>query len=456
MLHGWKEIATHLSRDVRTVKRWEKQRGLPIRRTPGEGRPNVYVVLSELEQWLSPTLQQASQPAAPSPPPVPDPPAHEEATTPPPFIAASLSTTRRVFPSAVWSLAALSLVALLAALWHRHTRPAPVSTAVRYVSPVPGVDDLYLRGVYFNEQRTPESLNLALGNLTSALAKDPNDAPAWSALAQTYILLREYSTMPSAEAYAKARAAARRSIALQPNLSEPHTSLAFIEFFWDWNPPAAERDFHTALTLDPNSALAHHWYGSMLNHEGRYAEALDQLNRALALQPTSAAILSNRALALGLGGHRAEAIAQLGQVIVQNPGITAPHQRFLFLCTIPPIDYPCFLEQNRIDMEIVHDRRGVADWVAIAHAYRTRGKRAMWQARLAVDQRDFPRGDSVRIAQDQLALGQTDAAFTTLDRAFQSHDTGMIGDAMDPLFYSVHHDPRFQHLLARIGLPPVQ
>jgi hypothetical protein len=80
----------------------------------------------------------------------------------------------------------------------------------------------------------------------------------------------------------------------------------------------------------------------------------------------------------------------------------------------------------------------------------------MWQARLAVDQRDFPHGDSVRIAQDQISLGQTDAAFATLDRAFQSHDTGMIGDAMDPLFYSVHQDPRFNRILARLDLTPIQ
>jgi Tfp pilus assembly protein PilF len=445
MLQGWKEIADYLSRDERTVKRWEKQRGLPVRRTPGEGRPNVYVLVAELDEWLSrsPLRAETAEEVTPVAPP---------AAAPPPQTTHLRSWT---LPAAFASLMVAFVAGGFALHAYRVRSTAPL-TATHYVSKVPGVNDLYLRAVYFNEQRTPESLNLALGNLTTALAKDPADAPAWSALAQTYILLREYSQMPNAEAYAKARAAALRSIALDPNLAEPHAALAFIEFFWDWNPTAAERDFHTALALDPNSALAHHWYGSMLNHEGRYNEALDQLNRALALQPTSAAILSNRALALGLGGHRAEAMAQLRQVILQNPDTTAPHQRYLFLCTIPPIDYPCFLEQNRAGMAIVHDLQGVADWDAIAHAYSTRGERGMWQARLAVDQRDFPHGDSVRIAQDQLSLGQTDAAFATLDRAFQSHDTGMIGDAMDPLFYSVHQDPRFQALRARLGLPPVR
>jgi len=443
ILQGWKEIADYLDRDVRTVKRWEQQRELPVRRMPGEGRSNVYVRVAELEEWLNRSAQPAVEdsPLIASPAPAAEPPQLRRS---------------RDWPKAFAALIFVTAVASLFA-FHAHRNGASAAPAVaQHISKVPGVDDLILRAVYFNEQRNPESLNLALKDLNTALAKDPTDAPAWSALAQTYILLREYSPMPSAEAYPRARAAALRSIALNPNLSEPHACLAFIEFFWDWNPPAAERDFRTALALDPNSALAHHWYGSMLTHEGRYAEALDQLNRAQALQPTSAAVLSNRALALGLGGHRAEALAELRQVIVQNPDTTAPHQRYLFLCSIPPIDYPCLLEQNRADMAIIHDPRGVADWVTIAHAYNTYGAKAMWQTRLAIDQRDFPRGDAIRIAQDQVMLGQTDAAFATLDRSVQDHDVGMIGLVMDPLFYSVHRDPRFQALLARMGLPPVQ
>src|SRR5579875_3151077 len=56
MLQGWNAIAEFLSCDVRTAKRWETERGLPVRRTrrtPGEGRANVYAVVAELEQWMA-------------------------------------------------------------------------------------------------------------------------------------------------------------------------------------------------------------------------------------------------------------------------------------------------------------------------------------------------------------------------------------------------------------------
>ena len=52
-IQGWKEIAAYLGRDERTVKRWEKQRGLPVRRIPGKGRANVYILVAELDAWLA-------------------------------------------------------------------------------------------------------------------------------------------------------------------------------------------------------------------------------------------------------------------------------------------------------------------------------------------------------------------------------------------------------------------
>ncbi len=71
--------------------------------------------------------------------------------------------------------------------------------------------------------------------------------------------------------------------------------------------------------MDPTSVLARHWYGSMLTHEGRYKEAIEQLDIAQRLEPTSAAVLSTRALALGLSGHRGEAVDMLQDVINETP-----------------------------------------------------------------------------------------------------------------------------------------
>ena len=84
-------------------------------------------------------------------------------------------------------------------------------------SEVPGVEDAYLRGSYLYEQRTPETLTQALDSFHAAIQHDPSYAPAYAGLANTYNLLREYSVMPDEAAYPKAREAAERAIALDPN-----------------------------------------------------------------------------------------------------------------------------------------------------------------------------------------------------------------------------------------------
>jgi tetratricopeptide (TPR) repeat protein len=91
--------------------------------------------------------------------------------------------------------------------------------------------DLYLKGRYEWNQRTPDSLNRALGYFTQAILHDPGYAQAYVGMADTYDLLREYSTMPDSEAYARALAAASKAVELDDSLAEAHRALAFAEWW---------------------------------------------------------------------------------------------------------------------------------------------------------------------------------------------------------------------------------
>src|SRR5512141_3152257 len=51
VLESWKEISRYLNRDIRTIQRWERERGLPVRRIPGGEKPRVYAIKSELDDW---------------------------------------------------------------------------------------------------------------------------------------------------------------------------------------------------------------------------------------------------------------------------------------------------------------------------------------------------------------------------------------------------------------------
>ena len=478
ILQGWKDIAAYVSRDVRTVKRWEKQRGLPVRRMPGEGRANVYALIPDLDRWLSATVADETAETAieseadPQAFPAEAPPAFELNTAP--VAAASVPeqthTREHAFsPRRRWAFAAAAVLcvgtlAAFAIRAHRREQPAevppfnPTQTAhlVKYSSKIEGVDALYLRGIYFYEQRTPDTLDRALKCFQEAVDKDPGYAPAYAGLAQTYNLVREYSMMPQAEAYAKAKAAAQRAIALDPNLPEAHASLGFVEFFWDWKPAAAEHEFRTAIALDPNSALAHHWYGSMLTHEARFTESLAQLDLAQRLQPTSTAILSDRAFALGLSGHRNEAADLLQEVVNEDPNSPSPHRVLATISLLEPRDIPRYLDEMRRFATLRHDANELSLLDEIEPAFRTGGARAMWRALFAEEERTHPSpaDRTIVMAKIEAALGQNDDSLRDLAQVAARRDPEMIGILIDPLLISLHHDPRFASIAASIGLPP--
>jgi Tfp pilus assembly protein PilF len=502
ILNGWKEIGGYVCRDIRTVERWEKQRGLPVRRVPGAGRATVYALISELDEWLENTNTTASQnpdPSLDTPPsetirigsavepldrsraprafePTATFTTHAENGRPDqtrPFAAPARSSPynllrKRWIAAAALTVAAGMACVLAAPVIRNRAKPRPESTPkalipaggtrpVPYRSPVPGVDDLYLRGVYSSEQRTPESLQHSLQDFSAAAAKDPSYAPAYVGLANTYNLLREYSVMPDAEAYPKAKEAAQHAIALDPTLPEAHASLGFIDFFWSWDPTQAEHEFQTALALDPNSGLAHHWYGSMLMHEGRLNDAMKQLDIAQRLEPTSAAILSTRALAIGLDGHRGEAVDMLQDVINETPGVSSPHAILATLSIITPRDPARYLTEMKYSGELRHNIEALQVTAKATHAYQTGGEQQMWAAILAAEERHHPGAEhrTYRMAEAETILGRNDAAIADLTQLAARHDPAMIGIVIDPALAQLHSDKRFAQIVVSVGLPPL-
>lgn len=469
-IQGWKEIAAFLGRDERTAKRWEKQRGLPVRRIPGTGRANVYVLVSELEAWLAlaETPAETSHDSDLRDTELPD----SAFAVPAEDDPEPLATPSRPHPQSprpnhdawvvVLVIAALFSGAIFAAgrVASRNPPPDPTSAAVVTLAssadqPSPAVDQLYLQGIFFFEERTPASLERARSLFEQAIARDPNSARSFAGLAETFLLLREYGLMPPAEAYTRARDAADRAVALDRRLSDPHAALGFIDFFFSWNPAGAREEFRTALELNPNSALAHQWYGSMLLHQALYAEAIEQLDIAERLQPSSSAILAMRALALGLGGHRSEAVEILQSLVVAQRDTTPPHHILATLSLVEPHDIPRYLEETRSFSEFRNDQETLAELTAAGIALQRSGEPAFWAALLERERRlhPSPEAPTFRMAEAEAALGRNDEALADLTRLVRRHDPDIIGISIDPLFAPLRENLRFQQLVAEVGLP---
>ena len=126
-----------------------------------------------------------------------------------------------------------------------------------------------------------------MSSFNRAIESDPSFAPAYSGLADAYLVAGAYGAIPSQEALARGKTAAAKALQLDDKLASAHYALATAYTWYDWDWVNAEREFHRALELNPNDALGRNWYGGYLSLRGRHDEAIGEHERARELDPLS-------------------------------------------------------------------------------------------------------------------------------------------------------------------------
>ena len=149
---------------------------------------------------------------------------------------------------------------------------------------------LYLKGRFAWNKRTQEGVAEAVRFFEQAIAEDPNYAPAYAGLADSYSLDVDYRSIPVDEAYARAKVYARKALELDESVPSAHASLAWALFVYDWDWEGAEREFRRAIELNPRYASAHQWYAFLLASRGEHDAALNEGLTALELEPASVSI----------------------------------------------------------------------------------------------------------------------------------------------------------------------
>ena len=318
-------------------------------------------------------------------------------------------------------------------------------------------EELYLQGRFYWNKRTPESLNKAVDSFMQAIVHDPGYSQAYMGLADSYNLLREFSVMPSAEAYPRALAAAKKAVELDDQSSQAHASLAFVSFYGFWDAATADREFRRAIALDPNNGVAHHWYATYLMSLRRYSESLVEIERAQALDPTSNSILADKAMVLFNAGRVAEAVALFRQVEEADPNFVSPHRALagVYLQTGDPAGY---LVEARKSAVLLHDGPGLALVGAAQQAFAAGGSRALLQAMLLENKRLYEQGvvSPTAVAGIWVLLGDKQEALRYLEKAYKNHDDSLAEIEGGPTFHNLLHDePGYRDLIAKIGLTPV-
>jgi DNA-binding winged helix-turn-helix (wHTH) protein/Tfp pilus assembly protein PilF len=373
----------------------------------------------------------------------------------------SISPPAFPFPSRKLAYAALVLALLLVAgimLFGLHgTRAAgnsPHSAANAGLHPAnQEARDLYLQGRFYWNKRTPDDLQKAVDYFTQAIVHDPGYSDAYTGLADSYNLLREYSAMKSSEAYPRALAAARKAVELDDKSSQAHASLAFVSFWGMWDAATADREFRRAIELDPNNANAHHWYSPVLETMGRYTEALTEIERAQALDPTSKSVLADKGIVLYGMGRRQEALDLLRQMEKAEPEFVSP-PRYLQRIYLDMGDYPNYLVELRKTAVLSHDSAALAVASAAEKGYAAGGAHAMFENIRNEQQKLYDQGkfSSLALAGSCALEGNKRDALKYLKIAYDQHEDDVVGIAGNRLFDNLHDDPEMQRILAGVNI----
>ncbi len=177
----------------------------------------------------------------------------------------------------------------------------------------------YLRGRTLWSQRDEASLKAALLSFEKSVAWQDDFAPAWVGIADTYYVLTDHGHISARDGWLKAKAAADRALALDPQLAEAWTSVAMYRALYEWNATSAREAFERALALNPNYSTAHHWFALVLAGHGDRQGAVNALERAASLDPLSTIIRGNLGQALAHLGRHQEALKHLHTVIDLRP-----------------------------------------------------------------------------------------------------------------------------------------
>jgi serine/threonine-protein kinase len=248
--------------------------------------------------------------------------------------------------------------------------------------------------------------------------------------------------------------AAQKAVELDDKSSEAHASVAFASFWGKWDFATADREFQRAIELDPDNAVAHHWYATYLAMLRRAPEALTEIDRAQALDPASTSILADKGDILLLAGRTEESLTLLKQMEATEPKfISAP--RYLKYAYYAKADYPNYLSEWRKEALLMQDAPSLALVTAAEKGFAAAGIKGMLtntlqlQKKLYVKNQISPYG----VARTCAELGEQQQALHYLNLAYEQHDDSLIALADDWAFHKMRDDAGYRELLARMNFP---
>ena len=311
----------------------------------------------------------------------------------------------------------------------------------------------YLQGRELTRLRDPTALNQALIQYQAAIQRDPKFAEAYAGMAATHLALRYFSDPE--EHQNAARQLAQQALQLDPQLAEAHAALGDVALRSNWDFALGERELRRAIELDPHKATYHAWLSSLLVYEGRFDEAMSEIDLAVADDPLWPLVYSMATYVAGMAHDSTRAIAFAQKYVALVPDSPESHNQlgWAYFCDKR---YDEALAEWRQMAEIDKDPARIALEERGREAYHRGGIAAYALVRLEAMERHDPettrRPNDFDPAEWYAFTGQRDKAISDLQRVVANHDGAAVLLAVNPMLDNLHDDPRFQSLLHQVGL----
>ncbi len=307
--------------------------------------------------------------------------------------------------------------------------------------------DLYLKGRHHWNKRTGEDLRKAIALFQQALELDQAYALAHAGLADSYLLLSEYSEAPPAEVIPKAKAHAFKAMELDGTLAEPHATLGLISANdYEWR--TAEREYKRAIELRSGYATAHHWYALLLGSQARFPEARAEAEQALQLDPASRVINNMVGVVLLQSRDYPGAIDAFRKTLDLDEGFASAHELLACAYLGAGRQAEALAELGRsTESDVKH--AALRAWVLAEMGDLTAATRLLRDLEER-SQREYV--DLGMLAALHALTGDKDRAFALLDKAYAERNWSLRDLKVSPVWDPLRSDPRFSRLLRRVNL----
>jgi TolB-like protein len=317
----------------------------------------------------------------------------------------------------------------------------------------PAAYEAYLRGRFFCNKRTEETLTKARGYFEQAIAKEPSYASAYSGLADTYFYGGYYfGKMDPMEAMPKARDAALKALEIDSGLAEAHTSLALVKFFFDWDLAGAAQELRNSIALNPNYATAYQAHSVVLGALKRHDESIAEAMRSLEVDPLSIPVNNIVGEMLSAARQWERAIDQYRKTIELDPSVALVHENLGTALEEIGRNGEAIEEYLAARTLAGENESIVAELREAYKREQLRGFRQK-QLQLALARWTGWHVDAFQIAAYYARLDHSTQALAWLEKAYEARSGMLIWIRMYPDFKNIVKHQEFQNLILRVRLP---